>query len=104
MAQHTPLYDCEKESGATFSEYSGWLMPSQYGDVRQEYEAARHGVAVVDRCNLGKLKLLGKDGLDLLNRLSTFGLMGLKPGMGAGGSRNWNKKSGKRNRHGRKNS
>ena len=35
------------------------LTPNDYGDVRGEYEAIRHGVAVIDLSSAGKLQLSG---------------------------------------------
>ena len=79
----TPLSQLHETQGATFSEYQGWRLPSFYGGLREECEAAKKAVALVDRSNLGKLRLTGRDSLDLLHRLSTNDLLVLKPGMGA---------------------
>jgi folate-binding protein YgfZ len=45
-----------------------------------QYKALTEGVAVVERPGVGRLRLDGKDTLDLLDRLSTNDLTGLAPG------------------------
>ncbi len=50
--------------------------------VLDQYRALTGGVAVVDRSDVGSLRLTGKDAVDLLDRLSTNDLTGLTPGGG----------------------
>jgi len=57
-------------------------MPSTYTTVESEYSAARKYAAFFDFSDFGKLRIAGKDALDLLNRISTNDLNGLTPGMG----------------------
>ena len=73
----SPILDLQKDAGATLGETHGWQLPSVYSSVNEEYEAARRGVGLVDRSHVGLLRLIGEDGLDLLNRLSTNELEGL---------------------------
>jgi len=51
--------------------------------VKEEYAAAISGVGLLYRSDAGVIKVSGKDGLDLLNRLSTNKLVGLELGRGA---------------------
>ena len=51
-----------------------------YSTVVEEYIAATQGVGMVDRSQLGRLKVNGADAIDLLNRLSTNKLDDLKVG------------------------
>ncbi len=51
--------------------------------VAQQYGALTKGVALVDRSDVGRLRLTGDDALDLLQRLSTNDLEPLQPGTGA---------------------
>jgi folate-binding protein YgfZ len=61
-------------------EYAGWLLPSTYGNAREEFNAANRSVALTDLSMSGRLKLSGADALDLLHRLSTNALKDLPVG------------------------
>lgn len=60
------------------------LSPNQndYGDVRAEYEAIRHGIAVIDLSPAGKLRLSGKNAVQFLNGLVSNDVKSLQPGDG----------------------
>ena len=49
----------------------------------EEYRAAHRAAILVDRSDLGRLALRGRDALDLLHRLTTNGIKDLRPGQGA---------------------
>ncbi len=57
-------------------------VPEKYTTIEAEYSAARHYAAFFDLSHFGKLRITGKDALDLMNRISTNDLSGLRPGMG----------------------
>ena len=63
-------------------EEEGWEQPSGYGELLQEYEAARGGAVLFDNSSAGIMFLNGPDGADLLNRISTNDVVGLAPGQG----------------------
>jgi folate-binding protein YgfZ len=50
-----------------------------YTDVAAEYRAITEGVGLHDSSYAGRLKAVGDDALDLLNRLSTNGIVNLAP-------------------------
>ena len=50
----------------------------------EEYQAALNEVAFIDRSDFGRIAITGKDGLDLLHRLSTNDLLAIKSGENAG--------------------
>jgi aminomethyltransferase len=52
-------------------------------DVQEAYTAAHSEAIVIDRSDLGMLKFTGKSRLDLINRMSTQGVLNLQPGEGA---------------------
>ena len=79
----TPLSEAQKRAGATFATFDGWRLPQSFGNPLEEYRAAREGVALTDRSSFGRLRISGKDALDLLNRLSSNKLIDLAPGEGA---------------------
>ena len=56
---------------------------SVYTDVAAEYRAITEGVGLHDSSYTGRLKATGEDALDLINRLSTNGIVNLAPGQGA---------------------
>jgi folate-binding protein YgfZ len=76
------LSELHKRLGATLVEVDGILLPEKYTSVEEEYAAARRYAAFFDISHFGKLRLTGKDSLDLLNRISTNDLTGMRPGMG----------------------
>ena len=77
-----PLYQLHKRAGAAFISLNGCEVPYSFEDPVTEYDSIRHGLVVMDRSYVGRLWVTGKDGLDLLNRLSTNKLDELSPGNG----------------------
>jgi aminomethyltransferase len=61
-------------------EIGGRAVPRHYGDPAAEYRAAREGAGLALRSHEGRLRVLGRDRLDLLQRLSTNELADLEPG------------------------
>ena len=82
----TPLESMNKTSGASsmvsVSQRHGDI-PNSYGDPIAEYRSVINGVAIHDASYLGRIKAVGIDFLDLLNRLSTNKVDNLAPGQGA---------------------
>jgi hypothetical protein len=56
--------------------------PTHFGDAAAELRAALDASALVDRSSLARILATGADALDLLHRLSTGDLKGLRPGEG----------------------
>lgn len=54
-----------------------------YTDVAAEYRAITEAAGLHDSSYFGRLKASGEDALDLINRLSTNGIVNLAPGQGA---------------------
>ena len=67
----SPVLELQRKAGATVVEAHGWRLPDVYSSSADEYEAATQGVGLVDRSYVGRLRLDGGDGLDLMDRLST---------------------------------
>ena len=65
------VLEFQRRSGATIGQAYGWQVPASYSSLAEEYEAATNHVGLLDRSYVGRLRLTGEDGLDLLNRLST---------------------------------
>ena len=68
MQSAVSVSDMQTQSDA--SQQDG-RIPVAYSSVGEEYAAATQGVGVIDRSHMGRLKAIGDDALDLLNRLST---------------------------------
>lgn len=78
----TPLYDVHLSNGAVFDEFSGWLMPKNYGSAAEEYAAVRNSVGIVDLSHRGKLRLSGKEHLKFLQGMLTNDINMLEEGKG----------------------
>jgi len=67
----TPLTDIHRKSATAICEEYGWQLPYVYSTFEEEYISATESVGLIDRSYVGRLKITGSDGLDLLNRLTT---------------------------------
>ena len=72
-----------QQTAVDLVERYGRRLPASYSNLQDEYVAAREGAAVYDRSYVGRLKAIGPDVLDLLNRLSTNRTDPLPPGEGS---------------------
>ena len=70
-ASRSPIYELTSSMGASFTEWQGWELATNFGDAASEHRAAKTSVALYDSTYVGRLKATGADVLDLLNRLST---------------------------------
>lgn len=82
MAQHTPLHEQTRTSGAVFVEEADFLIPVHFGDVAAEYNAGRSAVVLVDQSPRGKIEVWGADAARFLHNLTTNDILNLKPGEG----------------------
>ncbi len=76
------LTELHRKLGATLTNVYGTDIPKSYSSIEEEYVAARRNAAFFDISHFGKLRIMGNDSIDLLNRISTNDLSGLRPGMG----------------------
>src|SRR3972149_4591691 len=68
------------KSSAETIEVGGQRVALHYGDPSAEYWAARRGAVVMDRSHEGRLRAVGRDRIDLRQRMSTNDLDGLAIG------------------------
>lgn len=61
-------------------EIAGQLVPQRFGEVATEYAAAWEKAVVIPRPHEGRVRAVGRDRLDLLNRMSTNALNDLAVG------------------------
>ena len=80
--QTSPIHIMTQAAGAVIGEWHDWQLPLSYGDPEAEHSAATASAAVYDASYVGRLKVTGSDGLDLLHRLSTNAVETLAPGQG----------------------
>jgi len=64
------LHNYHEKLGAKFKDIRGWTIPSGY-NFEKELTTARNSTVLLDRSYLGKILVKGKDGLDLMDRIST---------------------------------
>jgi len=57
----TPLTDAHRDLGARLIEFSGWLMPVQYGSISDEHRMVRERVGLFDLSHMGELYVEGPD-------------------------------------------
>src|SRR5947209_11761616 len=77
---HGPLDDCHREQGASFAEFSGWLMPVSYAGTVAEHTATRNAVGLFDVSHLGKAFVRGPGAAEFVNSALTNDLGRIGPG------------------------
>lgn len=80
----TSLLEIHRKVATDISEYRGYAVPSSYGTIEEEYDAAVNDIALIDRSWVGRIEVTGADRLDLLHRLSTNDLLKAKSGQAVG--------------------
>jgi folate-binding protein YgfZ len=68
--------------GAVFGEVAGVQLPRRFGDGDGEYDAIRQAVGIVDRHDLARFRLHGRDPVKMLHGLITNDLQNAAPGQG----------------------
>jgi len=69
--RRTPLYDREKELGATFTEFHGWELPLYYTTIREEHLAVRSSVGIFDVSHMGNFLISGPGSSYTMNYIFT---------------------------------
>ena len=82
MLQHSPLYECQKSSGARFTDLFGWEIAEIFSSLNEEYEALRHAVGLLDCSQSGIVEVRGDDRTRFLHGMLTNDIKQLKPGNG----------------------
>jgi aminomethyltransferase len=57
----TPLTERHRDLGARLIEFSGWLMPVQYGSIIEEHRTVRERVGLFDLSHMGELYVEGPE-------------------------------------------
>ena len=69
--QHGPLEERHRQLGASFAEFSGWLMPVSYAGTVGEHTATRTTVGLFDVSHLGKALVRGPGAAEYVNSALT---------------------------------
>ena len=77
---HGPLEQRHRELGATFAQFSGWLMPVSYAGTVAEHTATRTAVGLFDVSHLGKASVRGPQAAAFVNSALTNDLNRIRPG------------------------
>jgi aminomethyltransferase len=78
--EHGPLEDRHRELGASFAEFSGWLMPVSFAGTVSEHNATRGAVGLFDVSHLGKARVRGPGAAQFVNSALTNDLGRIGPG------------------------
>lgn len=78
--RETPLLAAHQGLGARLTEFAGWQMPLQYSGVIAEHNAVRGSAGLFDVTHLGKLRVSGAAGGEVLQHAVTADVLGLEPG------------------------
>jgi aminomethyltransferase len=77
---HGPLEERHRQLGASFAEFSGWLMPVSYAGTVSEHIATRTAVGLFDVSHLGKALVRGPGAAEYVNSALTNDLRRIGPG------------------------
>ena len=76
----TPLYAEHADAGGRFVTFAGWRLPVHYGSILDEARAVRTGAGMFDVSHMGRVRVRGRDALDVLQLLGTNDLRKVAPG------------------------
>ena len=82
LTKRTPLFEAQKEIGASFDRFSVWEMAASYASPDEEHDRVRSGVGLIDLSYQGVIKIGGKEGAQFLHGLVTNDIKGLEKGEG----------------------
>lgn len=67
----SPLAEIHESLGVNWLECKGLAIPGDYGDLSGEYAAFDEGCAVMDRSDLGRIRISGSTAQDFLHRMTS---------------------------------
>ena len=80
MTLRTPLHDRHVALGATMVEFSGYDMPLQYSNIRDEHNAVRQRAGIFDLSHMGEVRIGGGDAVGAVQHLITNDLSRIEAG------------------------
>jgi len=78
--KRSPLYGSHVAIGARFINFAGWDAPVQYRSILEEHRTVRSQAGVFDVSHLGRLRVMGDNATDLLQRVCTPDIAALPVG------------------------
>jgi folate-binding protein YgfZ len=75
-------HDWHESRGAVFEDFFAAQIPSNYGNIEDEYWLLRKSAAVRDVSHFGKIKITGMDAKMFLHRMISSDVKSLAPGQG----------------------
>jgi sarcosine oxidase subunit alpha len=78
--RRTPMHHRHTALGARFLDLGEWKRAEVYSSVEEECRAVRERVGLIDVSTLGKLEVVGKDAVPLLEKVYTNRFGDLRPG------------------------
>ena len=82
MPKRSPLFETQRDSGASFVECRGWEVPDGFTSLEEEYAALRHEAGLLDLSVQGVVELRGRDRSRFLHGMVTNDIQSLSPGQG----------------------
>jgi len=76
------LRSVHESLGANWTIFQGQEIPADYSDLNAEYEAFDQSCAVMDRSNLGRIRISGSTAQDFLHRMTSAPINNLQVGQG----------------------
>lgn len=67
--RRTPMHHWHEAAGARWMDAGLWKRPESYGDAVTEVRAVRTAAGLIDVSTLGKIELIGRDAVRLLERI-----------------------------------
>ncbi|MGC8752307.1 MAG: glycine cleavage system aminomethyltransferase GcvT [Fervidicoccaceae archaeon] len=80
----SPLKSLHEELNASFGEFAGWNVPMDYGSIIGEHLAVRKDAGIFDITHMGRIKISGKDALELLEVIFSKKIQKTKEGFMSG--------------------
>ena len=80
QSRRTPLYESHVALGGRIVPFSGWDMPIQYSGILNEARAVRSKSGLFDVSHMGRLDIQGSGAADLLGRVLSVDVEGLRMG------------------------
>lgn len=78
-AKRTFIHELHKKLGGKFVEFSGWEMPVQYSNIKEEHLAVRSFCGIFDVSHMGECWIEGPHALQAVNNLVTNDVSKIKP-------------------------
>lgn len=80
MSSKVPLHHVHEEAGASFTDFSGWMMPVRYSSDLAEHHAVRQAAGLFDLSHMAEIRFTGPEAAAALDYALATRLSALEPG------------------------